>query len=165
MSGRAGATLQICPSMSDAFHFDLTVRPDAIDDNGHVNNVVFVQWMQDVAIRHFSSVGGAEAMRAAGATWVARSHHIEYLRPATLGDRIRIITWVTNFRRVRSLRRYRFFRTNDGELLARGETDWVFVDATTGRPRAITDSIQRAFVLPPDGWEPQPPTMSDGLGT
>ena len=123
------------------------VPPTAIDGNGHVNNVVFVQWMQDVATRHFDSMGCAEAMRDARATWVVRLHTIEYLAPAFAGDRLQVSTWVVNFSRVRSLRRYQFARASDGKLLVRGETDWVLVNAATGRPCSIPESIQRAFVL------------------
>jgi acyl-CoA thioester hydrolase len=63
------------------FREEFVVPASAIDANGHVNNVVFVQWMQDVATRHFDSMGCAEAMREARAIWVVRSHTIEYLAP------------------------------------------------------------------------------------
>ena len=124
--------------------------PEAVDTNGHVNNVVYVQWMQDVAVRHFRSVGGDEALRAAGAIWVVRSHHVEYLAPAFAGDRLRVETWVVNWQRVRSLRRYRFSRVLDGRLLARGETDWVLVNAQTGRPCTIPGDLRSLFTLLPD---------------
>jgi acyl-CoA thioester hydrolase len=129
------------------FRDEFMVPPAAIDGNGHVNNVVFVQWMQDVATRHFNSTGCAEAMRQAGAIWVVRSHTIEYLAPAFAGDRLQVSTWVVNFSRVRSLRRYQFAQASDGKLLVRGETDWVLVNAVSGRPCSIPKSIQRAFVL------------------
>ena len=129
------------------FREEFMVPPAAIDANGHVNNVVFVQWMQDVATRHFDSTGCADTMRKAGATWVVRSHTIEYLAPAFVGDRLQASTWVVNFSRVRSLRRYQFARASDGKLLVRGETDWVLIDAATGRPCSIPESIQGAFVL------------------
>ncbi|MCX7016011.1 MAG: acyl-CoA thioesterase [Candidatus Sumerlaeota bacterium] len=131
-----------------------TVSHDVVDGNGHVNNVAYVQWMQDVAILHSDAAGGARATKAAGATWVARSHKIEYLSPAFPGDSIEALTWVVNFRRARSLRRYRFVRTSDGRLLARGETEWVFVDAASGRPRAIPGTVAQAFELCPEGQEP-----------
>ena len=60
---------------------EFAVPEGAIDRNGHVNNVAFVQWMQDAATRHFDSGGVTETMRAAGGTWVARAHKIEYLQP------------------------------------------------------------------------------------
>ena len=123
----------------------ITVGESAIDANGHVNNVVFVQWMQDVAIRHFNSVVGMEPLRAAGAMWVVRSHHIEYLSPAFNGDQVNVLTWVVDFSRVRSMRRYKFIRAMDGKLLVRGETDWVFVNAGTGRPSSIPPSIRDVF--------------------
>ena len=64
------------------FRDEFVVPSDVIDANGHVNNVVFVQWMQDAATRHFKLAGCAEAMFEANATWVVRSHTIEYLVPA-----------------------------------------------------------------------------------
>ena len=133
------------------FREEFVVPSSAIDANGHVNNVVFVQWMQDMATRHFDSAGCAEAMRSAGAIWVVRSHTIEYLSPAFAGDRLQVSTWVVNFSRVRSLRRYQFAHASDGKLLVRGETDWVLVNATTGRPCSIPENIRRAFVLVDDG--------------
>jgi len=136
------------------FCHTFAVPGSAVDGNGHVNNVVYVQWMQDVAILHSDAVGGSAATEAAGATWVARSHRIDYLKPAFAGQDVTALTWVVDFRRVRSLRRYRFIRTSDNTLLARGETEWVFVDAQTGRPRTIPEAVARLFPLAPKGEEP-----------
>ena len=93
-------------------------------------------------------------MEAAGGTWVVRSHKIEYLRPAFAGDRVEALTWVANFRRARSLRRYKFVNVTDNTVVAKGETEWVFVDAETGRPRAIPDNVARAFPLVTEDQEP-----------
>jgi acyl-CoA thioester hydrolase len=132
--------------MTGAAHeYEFDVPPEAIDENGHVNNVEYVRWMQDAAVRHFSSLGGNARMDAAGATWVVRSHRVEYLRPAMAGERVRVRTWVEDFRRVMSMRKYEFTRSGDGTVLARGETEWVFVDAATGRPKSIPDEIQTLF--------------------
>lgn len=128
---------------------EFTVPAEAIDANGHVNNVVFVQWMQDVATRHFEQVGGRELLRSAGAIWVVRSHQVEYFGPAFANDRIQALTWVASFSRVRSLRRYKFVRAGDGKLLVRGETDWVFVNAKSGRPCSIPENIEKVFMLVP----------------
>lgn len=121
-----------------------------MDGNGHVNNVEYVKWMQDVAVMHSDSVGCTKATTEAGAAWVARSHWIEYLRPAFAGDRLTVLTWVTNFRKVRSLRKYRFIRTTDNAVIAEGETDWVFVDGQTGRPQSIPESVSSVFELVPE---------------
>jgi acyl-CoA thioester hydrolase len=132
------------------YRYQFNVPPEALDANGHVNNVQYVQWMQDVAVRHFESIGGIPAIQAVGATWVVRSHNIEYLGPAFAGERIEVRTWVANIRRVRSLRRYEFARVRDGQLLVKGETEWVFVEAKTGRPLAIPDEVAQVFPLLPD---------------
>lgn len=126
-----------------------------IDANGHVNNIVYVQWMQDVAIAHSDSVGCSAATAAAGCAWVARSHQIEYLRPAFAGDRVLVQTWLVDAtRKSTSPRRYRMVRESDGTVLARGETLWVLVDAQTGRPRTISPEILGGFTLVAPGEEP-----------
>jgi acyl-CoA thioester hydrolase len=135
------------------YRYEFIVPESALDENGHVNNVQYVQWMQDAAVRHYESIGGVTPTQALGASWVVRSHNIEYLRPAFSGDRIEVQTWVVDIRRVRSLRRYRFLRLSDGKLLVKGETDWVFVDAKTGVPRPIPEEISRIFTLLPDEFQ------------
>ena len=133
--------------MSPIYRYEFTVSSEAIDGNGHVNNVAYIQWMQDVAVRHSETSGGSQAARDAGATWVVRKHSVEYLRPAFEGDPITVMTWVANFRRALSLRKYKFIRTSDKTVLTRGETDWVFVDAKTGRPLAIPEEVSKVFNL------------------
>jgi len=129
---------------------DFTIPSEAIDENGHVNNVHYVQWMQDIAVQHYAALGGLPPTQAIGATWVVRSHTIEYFNPAFAGEQIEIRTWVVNLRHVRSLRRYEFIRKADNRLLVKGETDWVLVDAGTGRPVAIPENILNLFTLLPD---------------
>lgn len=128
-----------------AYVCEFPVTADMIDGNDHVNNVVYVQWMQNVAIAHSSECGGRAAMEAAGGTWVARSHHIEYLKAARLGDSIAARTWVCETTKVRSTRRYEFRRVADDALLARGETVWVFLDAESGRAVMIPDAVRACY--------------------
>jgi len=140
--------------MSPVYCHEFTVTSEAIDGNGHVNNVAYIQWMQDVAVRHSEASGSARAARAAGATWVVRKHGVEYLRPAFEGDGITVMTWVSSFRRALSLRKYKFLRTCDKTVLTLGETDWVFVDAITHRPRSIPQEVKGAFMLVAPDQEP-----------
>ena len=130
------------PIYSRAF----TIPVDAIDENGHVNNVAYVQWMQDIAVEHYASIGGIEA-QGTEATWVVREHKIEYLLPTFSGEEIGIKTWLENIRRVRSLRKYEFIRKSDGKVLVKGETVWVFVDARSGRPIPIPEAVSKVFDL------------------
>lgn len=127
---------------SPSFSMAITVESGDIDLNGHVNNVVYVHWMQELAIAHWNALGGRDINQANAATWVARSHHIEYLRPAFLGDRIRATTWIHDVGKVRSTRKYAFHKADDDTLIAKGETSWVFVRLRDSRPIAIPDSIQ-----------------------
>ena len=133
--------------MNAVFQFEIQVSPQMVDVNRHVNNVAYVQWMQDAAVRHSAAAGCSQMTAAMEATWVARTHHIEYLAPAFSGQTITAFTWVSNFRKVRSLRKYKFVRFEDNVVVAEGETDWVFVERATGRPRAIPVEIQALFVL------------------
>jgi len=127
--------------ISSVYSKIITISKSAIDENGHVSNVVYVQWMQEIAIEHYQSISGMNSMQPFGATWVVREHRIEYFLPAFAGEEIEIKTWIENIRRVRSLRQSEFVRKLDGKILVRGETDWVFVDIKTGSPRAIPDEV------------------------
>lgn len=140
--------------MNPIYQFDIPVTAGVVDRNGHVNNVAYIQWLQDAAVRHAQAGGCMDATTAVGAIWVVRTHHIEYLAPAFAGDTLTMLTWVVNFKKVRSLRKYKIIRTADRAVLARAETDWVFVNAKTGRPMTIPDEIKRT--LPIAGKEMEP---------
>lgn len=122
----------------------ITIPASVIDENGHVNNVAYVQWMQEIAVEHYARLGGPETQKPFG-TWLVREHRVEYFFPAFAGEEIEMRTWVENFRHVRSLRKYEFIRKPDGKILVRGETDWVFVDAKSGKPIAIPDQVRALF--------------------
>jgi acyl-CoA thioester hydrolase len=130
--------------ISSTYTKNITIPTSAIDENGHVNNVVYVQWMQDIAVEHYASLGGIEA-QGPDATWVVRQHSIEYLLQAFEGEEIEVRTWVEDLRKVRSLRKYEFVRKNDGKVLVKGETDWVFMDTKTGRLKAIPLAVEKIF--------------------
>lgn len=132
--------------ISSVYSKTITIPSSAIDENGHVNNVVYVQWMQDIAVDHYASIGGIEA-QGPDSTWVVREHKIEYLLPAFAGEEVEIRTWVENIRKVRSLRKYEFVRKSDGKILVKGETDWVFVDTKTGSLKAIPDEVEKIFKI------------------
>jgi acyl-CoA thioester hydrolase len=133
--------------ISSVYSKTISIPKTVIDANGHVNNVVYVQWMQDIALEHYASISGIQA-QGPDATWVIREHRIEYLLPAFEGEEMEIRTWVENIRKVRSLRKYEFIRKVDGKLLVKGETDWVFVDINTGSPRVIPEKVIEVFSQP-----------------
>lgn len=145
--------------MLKIYCYEFTVPAEAEDFNGHVNNVEYLRWMQDAAVQHSLANGCNAATSAVGATWVVRTHKIEYLKPAFAGDRVAVLTWVANIRRVQSLRKYRIIRRSDKALLVEGETDWVFVDAAKGTLRSIPENVKEKFDLLPDGQEPDADTL------
>ncbi|MEL6159352.1 MAG: acyl-CoA thioesterase [Cyanobacteria bacterium J06627_32] len=140
---------------SAVYQHELAVPTGAIDENGHLNNVEYVRLMQEVAIAHAKNTPCAEETAKAGATWIARSHRIEYLRPAFESEHLVILTWCASIRRVRAQRQYRFFRKRDRTLIASGETDWIFADIKTGRPRSIPSEVSAAFELLPEHEAPR----------
>jgi acyl-CoA thioester hydrolase len=132
--------------MIEFYHHPHTVAQSEIDEQGHANNVCFVSWMQEAAVAHSASLGWtADRYRQLGTGWVARSHTIEYLRPALAGDEITIETRVADMKKATSVRVYRIVRRADGELLAKAETNWAFVNYATGRPTRILREIVEAF--------------------
>jgi acyl-CoA thioester hydrolase len=80
-----------------------------------------------------------------GAGWVVRSHFIEYLRPAFAGEPLAVHTWVPRFDQRSTPRKYVFLRESDQQMLAQAETQWVFVDLTTGRRRPLSPELLSAF--------------------
>jgi acyl-CoA thioester hydrolase len=124
------------------------VGPDEIDDLGHANNVFYVTWLQTAAVAHSAAQGWpGERYHQLGQGWVVRSHWIEYLQPAYVGDHIAVETWVATMKKVSSLRRYRITRQGDGALLATAETNWAFVDLVTGKPVRIPPEVSGAFIV------------------
>ena len=122
------------------------VPAEAIDVQGHVNNLAYVGWMQDVAIEHSAAVGWPmRRYLELGAGWVVRSHFIEYLRPAFADEPLSAHTWVPHFDQRSTPRRYLFVRETDHTVLARAETAWVFVDLASGRRRKIPPELLQAF--------------------
>lgn len=124
----------------------IKVSKSHIDVNGHVNNVVYVQWMQEIAYAHSKAVGyDSEKLDQLGSTWVIRSHFIKYQRPALLDDELTVYTWPHEMKKASALRKYKFVRPSDGAVIASGESDWVYIDRSNGRPMAIDDEMRSAF--------------------
>ena len=135
--------------MPRIFRQELIVTDDAIDAFGHVNNQRYIAWMQEVATAHSAANGWAmDRYLKIGAAWVVRSHFIEYLCPAFAGDALDIRTWASSLALREVTRKYSFRRA--GQLLARAETRWVYVDIKSGRPKRIPEELLASFEAVPD---------------
>lgn len=141
--------------MPAIYTHSLKVASHAIDGQGHVGNLEYLRWMQDAAVAHSAAQGwDADRYRQIGAGWVVRSHWIEYLQPAFAGDEVTVHTWVANFRKIRSLRKYKIVRAADEAVLARAETDWAFIGLQHRVPRRVPSELSSAFVIVPEDEEP-----------
>lgn len=137
--------------MSPIFEDQRTVCTDDLDELEHVNNLQYLRWTLKAASAHSGHVGwSSERYRSLGSVWVVRSHKITYKLPAQLNDQIIVRTWVADFERFSSLRKYEIVRVADQRLCAVAETRWVFVDLVTQKLTAIPDEVRSAFQINPD---------------
>ena len=122
------------------------VRPEDIDDLGHVNNVVYLSWCELAARAHSDRVGMTlPRLLALGTVAVARRHDILYHVPALLGDEVEVCTELVSSQGIRARREYTLTRVSDEKRLAECITDWVWVDGVTGRPKRPDPRIAEAF--------------------
>jgi len=125
------------------FQLTLTARPEHIDELGHVNNAVWVQWVQQVAVAHWESV--AEPAHKDAYFWVVVRHEIDYLRPARAGDRITARTWVGDAPQGARFDRFVEFTGADGKLCVRCRTQWAIIDRALGRPIRVPPEVVAPF--------------------
>jgi acyl-CoA thioester hydrolase len=128
------------------YTYRFTVPKDAIDFNGHVGNVTYLQWMIEAATAHSESLGwGFEQCRKLGGTWVAKSHVIEYRHPSFENETLVMETWLEEIGKIKAVRRYRIMKARDGSVVCEGKTEWIFVNTETMRPMRIPQQIAEAF--------------------
>ncbi len=102
--------------------YSLVVQKSDIDEYRHANNISYIRWMQETGFDHIAARGwSAEKLLALNLGIIARSHYVEYVKPAYEGDSLTVQTWIEDWSKVRSLRKYRFIRPVDSELIATAE--------------------------------------------
>ncbi|MBN9117934.1 MAG: acyl-CoA thioesterase [Planctomycetes bacterium] len=131
--------------MSDGPKFTLALRvSDAdVDRQGHVNNVAFVRYVQDVAVAHWRSIAPADMQTAF--TWVVRRHEVEYLRPAFPDEELLLRTWVGEPSGATWERFTEVLRAGEDKPLVTARTVWVLLDAASGRPRRVDAAMVAHF--------------------
>lgn len=125
------------------FELPLTVHPADIDDLGHVNNVVYLRWVQDVARAHWESMATAGDVARLG--WVVTRHELDYRIPAYLGDSLTARTWIGQSGPLSCERFVEIRREKDGRTVVSARSMWVPVDRMTGKPRRIAPEVLEPF--------------------
>lgn len=125
------------------FELRVAVQPQDIDEQGHVNNTVYLRWVQEIAIAHWRAVASAEAQ--AQFRWVVLRHEVDYKAAAFLQDEILVRTWVGAASRLTFERHTEIMRGLDGALLAKARTLWCPVHAGTGRPARVSPEVREQF--------------------
>ena len=121
------------------YELSLTVLPEDIDGLGHVNNVVYLRWMQQAAGAHWAAAAPPE-LRAT-VSWVVIRHEIDYRAPAFEGETLVVGTWVGAATAATWERFCEVRRVVDGKLLAQGRTVYVALDPVSGRPRRLDATL------------------------
>ena len=121
------------------------VLPGDIDEQDHVNNTVYLRWIQDVATSHWRAVASPKAQETIG--WVVLRHEIDYKAPAMLRDEVVLRTWVGKATRLTFERFTEILRNGDRRLLSKARTLWCPVDAQSGKPVRVSAEVRSQFSI------------------
>lgn len=125
------------------FQTQITVPKTAIDNLNHVNNVAYLQWVQEVAEQHWNA--STDLALRQKLAWVVVNHFIEYKAPSFENDVLVLKTWVDNYSGVTSERHTQIINKEDNKLIVQAKTLWCLLDKNSGRPMRITDELKQQF--------------------
>jgi acyl-CoA thioester hydrolase len=127
-----------------AFTLAFTAQPADIDALGHVNNAVWVRWIQDLATAHWQAV--AQAEHVAAYIWVVTRHEIDYRGNVGIGDTVTGETWVPGKPHGARFDRHVRFTGADGKVKVEAVTTWALIDRASGRLARVRDAIAATFL-------------------
>jgi acyl-CoA thioester hydrolase len=130
--------------MKNVYTLTITVSPEDLDLLHHVNNLVYVKWMDKIATNHWAHLTKDTPLPQY--VWVVVRHEIDYLKQAILGDEIIVKTWVGETKGVTSVRFMEFYK-ND-VLLVKAKTTWAMLDAITHKPSRIRENVLKVLQAP-----------------
>ena len=141
---RVRVTLKGMPN-AEPFEMSIAVQPADIDRQNHVNNTVYVRWIQEVATAHWNATAPMPARNEIG--WVVLRHEIDYKWPAGLKDEIVLRTWVGQATRLTFERFVEVLRRSDRKVLATARTLWVPINPNTARPTRVPPEVRQRFSI------------------
>ncbi|WP_338241805.1 acyl-CoA thioesterase [Aurantiacibacter hainanensis] len=133
--------------MSNRFSLAFTARPEHIDANGHVNNTVWVRWMEDLATAHWDADAAPEHRDAYA--WVVTRHEIDYRGNVTVGAQVTGETIIKDGPRGARFDRHYEFRDGEGKALVRAKSSWAMVDKDSARLMRVPAEVAEPFLPPP----------------
>ena len=138
---------QVIWDYPNPFTVSITVSNNEIDQLGHANNQVYLDWMMKAAYEHSESLGlSVHDYLSIGVAMVAKRHEINYLSATFINDNLIVGTWIaTNDNRFRSMRKYQIIRMGDQKTILRAETDWVSLNIDNGKPERMPDEFIRCY--------------------
>ncbi len=122
----------------------ITASPEDIDELGHVNNAVWVKWIQDVAVGHWMAIAPREHDDAY--IWVVTRHEIDYRGNVSAGETVTAETWVQDPPRGARFDRHMRFTGADGRVKVEAKTTWAIIDRATGRILRVPSEVAASFL-------------------
>jgi len=126
------------------WELSITPTPADIDELGHVNNAVWVRWVQDVATAHWNAVAAPE--HVAAYFWVVVRHEVDYLGNVGPGETVTARTWIEEPPRGAKFDRHVTFSSADGKVKVRAKTTWAIVDRASGRVLRVPKEVAAPFL-------------------
>ena len=126
------------------FERQVTAQPEDIDELGHVNNAVWVRWIQDIATAHWYAV--APPAHRDAYIWVVIRHEIDYLRSVGPSETVTGRTWIPDAPRGARFDRHMEFTGDDGKPRVKAKTTWAIIDKTSGRPIRVPAEVAEPFL-------------------
>lgn len=130
---------------SAPFEMIVRVQQEDIDEQNHVNNAVYLRWVQEVATAHWRTLASPAAQEAVG--WVVLRHEIDYKAAATVGEEIVLRTWVGKATRLTFERFTEIRRHGDQRLLSNARTLWCPINTQTSRPVRVPAEVRAQFSI------------------
>jgi len=123
------------------YHTSLIVKEDALDEAEHVNNVTYLQWVNDIAIEHWKHLASKEMLD--NYFWVVMNHYIEYKGQAFLGEKLRLSTYITDYKAVTCTRVVEIYKGE--KLINKATNNWCLMNNKTKKPTRLTPEIIALF--------------------
>jgi len=125
------------PENTVSFQYSFYVEEKDIDVLNHVNNIAYIQWINDISEKHWSKITNKTLEK--NYFWVVIRHEIDYVSQAFLGDKITIYTWVGETKGVKSVRHVQIYKENN--LVSKAQTTWCLIDKKTLKPARIKEDM------------------------